>query len=113
MFLGPNGCEYSLKPKFISGIFFIYYGTVRLPVALPLPFCSTKMYCVGELFVCRYVCLCNCATATSGTTLSNLVNEIITIKGGKVRSWEVQFYNFIAFCRKICDLIGRSSDLIG
>ena len=25
-------------------------------------FCSTKMYCVGELFVCRYVCLCvaNC-----------------------------------------------------
>ena len=29
MFLGPNGCEYSLKPKFISGIFFIYYGTVR------------------------------------------------------------------------------------
>ena len=33
------------------------------------------MYCVGELFVCRYVCLCNCnwqpATATSGTTLSH------------------------------------------
>ena len=29
MFLGLNSCEYSQKPKFISGIFWIYYGTVR------------------------------------------------------------------------------------
>ena len=28
MFLGPNGCDYSLKSKFISWFFFIYNGTV-------------------------------------------------------------------------------------
>ena len=28
MFVGPTSCEYSQKPKFISGIFRIYNGTV-------------------------------------------------------------------------------------
>ena len=30
MFFGPNGSEYLIKPKFLSGIFFIYYGTVAV-----------------------------------------------------------------------------------
>ena len=29
MILDPNSCEYSLNPKFTSGIFFLYYGNVR------------------------------------------------------------------------------------